>query len=473
MTPNQGIPNFAGHPNLADEFPATMIQGLRSRLESVAPAHQQVISWLLILPLLNMVAKGSLSVLSPAATGFYYQNANLVRTSQGIRLPILLNLLALAVFALAGNRKIWRTLINNKLVLSTLLLAALSALWSEDRLLTLRMSAELALTTFFACYLITRMSVENLMNFLMLVGTIAALASAMLALFWPKYGIFQGYGGGAWQGICIQKNTLGLSMAFLLTPVFFVRKRITTKLAYSALILFMIAMSQSRGAWVETAGLLVFVSWLEIYRRFRSKESLLLILTSIAVLAAIAAVCLLNLPTLAIMLGKDPTLTGRTAIYSAVFHTILKHPFFGYGFGAFWGFTQESTNIGMGIGWSNIGYAENGVLELGLELGALGVALVVLLFVRAFLQSIRLMTSAQYNANIGWFSTVLVLEVLSNIDSGWLMTANQIDWLLTLIAVLGLAMEMKKSKQLAGVALTPSLARPRLIPERIGAQLPA
>jgi O-antigen ligase len=360
---------------------------------------------------------------------------------------VVLNLLALAAFVFAGHRKISRTLIHNKFVLLTLLFAASSALWSEDPPVTLRMSAELALSTCFACYLISRMSVANLMNLLMFVGTIAAIASTILALFFPRYGVFQGYAGGAWQGICIQKNTLGLSMAFLLTPVFFVRKPLLLKLAYSALILFLIGMSQSRGAWVETAGVLVFVAWLAVYRRFKAKQSFLFLLMSFALLVALSLCCLLNLPALAILLGKDPTLTGRTAIYSAVLNSILKRPILGYGFGAFWGFTQESASVGMAVGWSNIGYAENGLLELGLELGMVGVGLVALLFVRAFRQSIRLINSSQYNASVGWFSTLLVLEVLSNIESGWLMTANQIDWLLTLIAFLGLADEVRKLHQ--------------------------
>jgi exopolysaccharide production protein ExoQ len=411
---------------------------------SSTPTHKQVLTWLLILPLLNMVAKGSLSFLSPPATAFSYQNGDLLKTSGDIRIPIVVNLLFLAGFTLAGNRKIWKELINNRIIFLTLFLAAISSLWSESPFITLRMSAEVTLTTLFACYLSTRMSTERLMSLLMFVGVLAAALSAILAVAMPQYGIFQGYAGGAWQGICIHKNTLGLGMAFLLTPVFFVNRSLALKLGYSTLLLFLIAMSQSRGAWFETAGMLLFIAWIWIFRRLTSRDCILLMLTTTAMVGGIVALAISHIETVMRFIGKDPTLTGRTDIYAAVLESCLKHPLLGYGFGAFWhGLNNESLNIALRIHWINIGYAENGPLELVLQLGTVGLGLIMLILGRAIVQCIRLNRPRYYNSRIGWFSTIIALELFTNIESGWLMVANTLDWTMTLVACIGLANETR------------------------------
>jgi exopolysaccharide production protein ExoQ len=409
-----------------------------------APVYQQVLTWLLMLPLLNMVAKGALSFLNPTATAFNYQNAYLAKTAQGIRLPVVINLLLLAGFAVAGNRKVRCALADNKVILLTLLFAGLSALWSADPMITLRMTIEVSLSTLFACYLSARMSTERLMSLLIILGVIAAFLSILLAVFLPQYGIFQGYGGGAWQGICIHKNTLGMSMAFLLTPIFFVKRPRALKIAYSALLLFLIAMSQSRSAWLETAGVLLFIAWLALFRRLRGKESLTLTLASVAMLIGIAVIGISHLAPIARMIGKDPTLTGRTGIYAAVLESIFKHPILGYGFGAFWKFNPESLNIAIRIGWINIGYAENGLLDLWLQVGAVGVGLVLIMFGRAVKQIAWLIRSPYYSPRIGWFSAVIVLELITNVGAGWLMAGETLDWALTLIACIGLAAEVRK-----------------------------
>src|SRR5258708_15298751 len=88
---------------------------------TATPVYQQVLTWLLMLPLLNMVAKGALSFLNPAATAFSYQNAYLAKTAQGSRLPVVISLMVLAGFSLSGNQKVYRVLPAHKNILLSLL----------------------------------------------------------------------------------------------------------------------------------------------------------------------------------------------------------------------------------------------------------------------------------------------------------------------------------------------------------------
>jgi O-antigen ligase len=278
------------------------------------------------------------------------------------------------------------------------------------------------------------------MQLLIFMGVASALLSIFFALALPTYGVFQGYEGGAWQGICDHKNTLGISMAFLLTPVFFTsaygRGR---KLIYGAMLLFLIYKSQSRSAWFDTAGMILFVAWLSLARRIRARELAPVVLTTAIIGIATILLGLHFWPMLTTSVGKDPTMTGRAGIYTEVWRSILKRPVLGYGFGAFWyAGNFESQRIGLAIRWPNIGYAESGVLDLALQTGLFGAGLVIMMIGRATVQGMRLLRSPQYSPQIGWFLTILFLAMLTNIDAGWFMTLNTLDWALILIACIGM-----------------------------------
>jgi exopolysaccharide production protein ExoQ len=411
---------------------------------AVTPVYQQVLTWVLLIPLLYLVADGQFSITNAYNSALMTENGYLLTTAQGIRPQVVLYYFLMAAFILSGYREIWRVILNNKVLLLAPLFAALSAIWSESPLITLRVSLELMMTTLFAFYLSERISTEYLMKLLMFVGTVAALLSVMLAVFLPNYGIYHRGSGAEWQGICSHKNALGVSMAFLLTPVFFSAQRLILKLGYVALLLFLIGMCQSRGAWFVTLGVLLFTGWLSISWRLGNKQSLLWAAATGTAAIGMVALGLFYLEPLLRTIGKDPTLTGRTGIYLAVLDSIFKHPFLGYGFGAFWfGLNRESLLVALRIHWMTIGYAENGLLELWLELGSVGLLLILFLFGRAIRQSVRLIRSRNYSPRVGWFSAILFLQLITNVEAGMVMTPVTINWTLTLIAFIGLVKEAR------------------------------
>jgi O-antigen ligase len=90
-----------------------------------------------------------------------------------------------------------------------------------------------------------------------------------------------------------------------------------------------------------------------------------------------------------------------------------------------------------------IGYAENGFLEIWLQLGTIGLSLTLMLFGRAIWQSVRLLRSRCYTPPVAWFSAIIFLELVTNIEAGIVMDAFSINWTLTLIALVGLANEAR------------------------------
>ena len=411
------------------------------------PVSRQVLSWLLFWPILTLIARQAVYFAGPARIAEAYQNGAAVTGARGSHYYLYVNLLFLLGFVLAGYLQVWSKLRSNPLILAMLTLAALSAFWSATPTVTLQMCIPVGLCTLFACYLSARYTTERLMQLLVFMGVAAALLTILFVLALPAYGLFQGYAGGAWQGICNHKNTLGISMAFLLSPVFFTdvysRER---KLIYSALLLFLIYKSQSRGAWFDTAGMLLFVACLNLIRRARARELTLMLLVMTTLGAGTVALGVHFWPLLSAQMGKSASMSGRTGIYVEVWRSITKRPILGYGFGGFWSAeSPESHRIGLAIGWPNIGYAENGFLELALQVGFVGVGFIIAMIAKAVFQGIRLLRSPHYSHRVGWFLTILLLAALTNIDAGWLMTSDTLDWVLILVACIGMNDEIRRT----------------------------
>jgi len=417
-----------------------------------APVYTYLSVWILLLPLLFITANGQLSFTNLANSSDMTQNGYLLRTAQGIRPQVVLYYLFMAGYGLIGYKAILGVALRNKLLLLAPAFAALSALWSEAPALTLRTAFELVMTMGFAFYLSGRLSTERLMKILVLVGWIAAVLSLALVAFAPAAGIYHRDGSGAWEGIFSHKNFLGVGMAFLLTPIFFIPGKLAGKIAYSLTLIFLVVMSQSRGAWFVTAGVLMFAAWLAMSHRVKKREFLLSIVVTVAIATFLVALGVAYYEPLMRWIGKDPTMTGRTDIYAAVLQSILKHPALGYGFGAFWfGLNPESVNIGLQIHWMAIGYAENGILEMGLQLGMVGLILIFIPIVRAIGQGIRMLQNPNYNPRIGWFCTILFLELATNIEAGTVLAPTTLNWTLTIIAVVGLAYEYR-NRPSAGIS---------------------
>jgi exopolysaccharide production protein ExoQ len=425
--------------------------------EPSRPVYNYLHIWILLLPILYLAANGQLSITNFAANnGQMTQNGALLRTSQGIRPQIILYFLAMPTYLLLGYKSILRVAVANRWLLLAPAYAALTALWSADPLLTLRAAFELCMTTWFAFYLAERFSTERLMRILIFAGVVAAIASLLLVAFLPSAGVYQRDGSRAWQGICNHKNFLGVAMAFLLTPIFYTRANSLFKICYAGLLLFLIVMSQSRGAWFITFGMLALVAWIRFFRRLRNNEKLLITLLSLLIAVGLVTVSIMYIGPLMSSIGKDPTMTGRTDIYVAVFKSILKKPFTGYGFGAFWfGINPESNNVAFDVHWPSIGYAENGLLEMWLELGAIGLLLILAPVVRAIQLCVRLLRSPFYNPRIGWFTTILFLELISNIEAGAILTPVTLNWTLTIIAVVGIMKEYRQYTRTSGTVQLP------------------
>lgn len=88
------------------------------------------------------------------------------------------------------------------------------------------------------------------------------------------------------------------------------------------------------------------------------------------------------------MLGKDPTLTGRTDLWKILLASNI-NPLFGAGFESFW--LGERREKLWDIYWWHPNEAHNGYLEAYLNLGLIGLALLLLLFYYAYRQGRKML----------------------------------------------------------------------------------
>jgi exopolysaccharide production protein ExoQ len=339
--------------------------------------------------------------------------------------------------------------VRNKLIGGVLFLAVLSAFWSVNATSTLFHCALLAINMAFAFYLSRRFEPNDLMKLMLAVGICAAVGSILLICLFPQYGL-QSRGGsiaGQWQGIFMQKNVCGFALTLLLLPIFYVRLSgrysLLARALYSVLILIIVAETRSVGAWVVCLCCIGFSVALLILHRMRSKDRITIVALFTLVPIAVAWLASANWRDVLSAIGKDPTMTGRTMIWSVLLVSIAKHPFLGYGYMAFWqGLRGESANVALAMNWPGITYAENGIIELCLGLGLVGVTLFVLLYTRAMRDAFYCLRR-RASSEAMWYTTILVYVAASNIESGRVFFPSDLGFILLIVACVRLRREAK------------------------------
>jgi exopolysaccharide production protein ExoQ len=338
-----------------------------------------------------------------------------------------------------------RTLRGNLALLLLLIWAGLSVGWSQDRLHTFSEAGTLVATTLIVIWMAQTIDWQSQLKIILWAGAISGILSVVFALGLPGRGIDYEH-GGAWQGIFFSKNHLGRMMLFFLTPAFYFRAGQNQTLlnrafrySYIALCLGLIGMSRSKTAIPVAAIYLVFTAAMFLSRRLRAMDRKFLIL-ALAVLFSVSALLILpNLTALVREMGGDPTLTGRTVIWSQLLISIWKHPWTGYGYGAFWG---------AGEGWAafmriygamhfTAAYAHSGYIDVLLQLGVVGLALVLAMLAKATYTGLRELGGNQ-SGRVEWCCAIVFVSVIYNVDEVTYVGAKGLPWIVLLLACLNL-----------------------------------
>jgi O-antigen ligase len=131
----------------------------------------------------------------------------------------------------------------------------------------------------------------------------------------------------------------------------------------------------------------------------------LVAIATIAVLSPVVVPALIFPDSLLELLGKDPTLTGRTEVWAYTLPDIAEKPLLGWGYSAFWSPNNPAAvDISDALKWY-VPQAHNGLLEMLLNIGAIGAFYFVFLWARTIGLALRCMRTP---AGAGAISPLLV-----------------------------------------------------------------
>jgi O-antigen ligase len=334
-------------------------------------------------------------------------------------------------------------------------------LFAKDRQGAVTAGFSMTISTIYAIYLITKFPVERFAVMLGWVVMIVAVASALFGVLLPQYGIDHTGNTGAWQGVLGQKNSLGLVMAYGVAIALSVRpttfpQRIW-KLAMFGLCLALVGLSRSREAWAATAALLIIHLFFKLHSRFARTSRGAVLTLSLVAFGLGAGVLVTNWVTLLKLMGRDPTMSGRTTLWKAVLVECNNHMLLGHSENGFWGTAAANRLYGV-VGWIPTS-AHNGFLECLLDYGILALVPLCLLFVLAIGNGIKLLyRSPNYETSKLWLSLILATSIFNMVQAttGF---PNSISWL---ILIGGACILEQQSRLVSQEVEDPRWSRPML-----------
>lgn len=353
--------------------------------------------------------------------------------------PIYALVLALSVRRIREMAQLWPAAL---IMLVLLGFAFASRWWSIDPETTGRRTIALGITMLFGLYLAAGWPGVRLARLLVIAGVVMAIGSLIMIAAFPAYGIHADVNAGLWRGLWYEKNQMGLVMVAV---------------AIAAMALLMAQEPSPRPMRWLAMGLLPVTGALVVATQ--SKTSLLCMVLGLGLIigfwllrrigpalavvgvwigVSLGALGLLMLFTEAeiilSLLGKDPTLTGRTDIWEALMRQVDARPMTGYGYAAFWGLDSVPARfIRHETGWL-VPSAHNGWLEVLVQIGWPGTIAVGIAVVLAGLATMARLPGSGAREGF-WGAAYLAVFFLLSLSESVLMLHHNLSWVL-FIAIL-------------------------------------
>lgn len=341
----------------------------------------------------------------------------------------------------------WRGVIqglpNIKWILGLTLLAAASALWSNDPSKTLRGSIVLLGTTAFGLYFGTRFTASEQLRLLVWTCFLFILPSYLIAIILPAYGVQHDGTQDAWRGIFMHKNALAEAAVFAMLVLAFVHPMALWLRSVGILASFgLIVLSHSASGLIVGCVIAVLLL-VSVVIRVRLVSVVLAALSGGVALSGILLLLSPRMEQMLQLVHRSPDLTGRTELWAAVLHAISKQPWLGYGFSAFWQTTGRAVvAVHADVGWIP-GYAHNGFLDLTLHLGLAGLAIFAFGYLVLWRRALELLFEAA-DAPAMWMCMYLLFTLLYNLTEGWILRQNDLYWVLYVSTAVCLSREVSR-----------------------------
>ena len=351
-------------------------------------------------------------------------------------LAIVLNITLITPLCLLHYRRLIPVIYGNSAALALIVLIFLSVAWSIHPDVTFRRGINYLSTVLTACYLAGRFDVDEIMKILSWGIAISAIGSFLFVAAFPIDAIHQPSPWqveeitGAWKGVFSHKNVLGHTMTVGAIAELYILTGTKARMSWHALMLCgcfaLVILSRSNTAILLSVFYLLGACVFFLLQRAR--QYLGIGLAVLAVLGSTAAALYYAYPNLLFdALGSDATLTGRTELWTIVLRFISEKPLLGWGYQAMWLPTDSITiAISKAVGWT-VPQAHNSLLEVTLELGLVGLVIVMIFVGSSLWRSVRCLMVGLHR--LGILSLVFFLGVIiSGVTESTLAQNQTIEW---------------------------------------------
>jgi exopolysaccharide production protein ExoQ len=319
-------------------------------------------------------------------------------------------------------------------LLSLLLLAIFSLLWSASPGDTIENAKGLIRSTLFAIYLAQQYTPSSLIKLFSIISAIGMISSLIVAVLIPSYGIADGV---YWNGIYGHKQLFGRFLCFA-SSIFFIKffdKNSNRNLAAFGLGLsfLLILLSQSKTALLIFFILTLLMPLYKLAKRANPLIFSIILISTFLILCVSAIFISINLETILVdVLGKDTEFNGRVPIWTMAIEAGLKRPFFGYGYNAFWtsdaadtiilnSFARTSEDVLRG---TLTFHGHNSFVDLFLQLGFAGLIIFIFNFINLIIRVVRLLILTNSIEYFWMFMYLAIYLVFNNTESLTLLTTN-------------------------------------------------
>jgi exopolysaccharide production protein ExoQ len=300
------------------------------------------------------------------------------RIEQGLNLLMIVVSIWLFRRGFRGARSIG---IGAVLALAAPALLLISAAWSFDPQATVRRGVEYMFVALGAIGVVGCLEGDEFMELVFMACGISAFASIVLREVHPEEALQEFV---AMRGIFPHKNVLGQVMAAGVLACLHVlqtsrRGRLRKVGALTVFVVLALA-SKSATGFVTS---FIYCGLQGLITMFRTGGIVRLIGLALLILVTPVVLMVLVFPDAFFeMIGKDPTLSGRTEMWAYVIAAIEQRPLLGWGYWGFWSPDNPvAAEISVVVQWA-VPEAHNALLEILLNVGVLGAAFFVFLIVR-------------------------------------------------------------------------------------------
>ncbi len=332
----------------------------------------------------------------------------------------------------------WRT----ASLLILLALCCLSTLWSIDPSGTIRRCVALLMTCLCSYAIAARFSWKRLNEVLSISFAVMAIASVILAVFFPKLGRMQELFVGAWRGVWLEKNNLGAIMAIGFVSATATALQIPARRIFwgcmAALMMALVLLSTSKTALMA---MMIGVGGIVFVYLARRGPVLGVILTwvVVSILLAVAGFMLIEPDHVFLLLGKDPTLTGRTFIWDGISRVMRSHPLLGYGYGVVW--TDEDRFAPLAkitqVAGFRAYHAHSCWYEVWLAMGVVGLITWAAVFTETWIKGLW----RTWKGDAGYFALpMLGIYSLSSLTESMALGWNDLRWALIVLLIVKLSL---------------------------------